>query len=84
MIKKYSYKEQDITLDIVMKIEKIVRIVSQKTGKTFEEALSKFYDSNTYKALQNTESVLWAESSEYIVDELFREWKKENNNKQQM
>lgn len=24
--------------------------------------------------LQNTESVLWAESSEFIVDELFREW----------
>ncbi|MBB6696679.1 hypothetical protein [Clostridium algidicarnis] len=75
MIKKYSYKEQDITLDIVMKIEKIVRLVSQKTGKTFEEALGEFYDSNTYKALQNTDSVLWAESSEYIVDELLREWK---------
>ena len=57
-----------------MKIEKIVRIVSQKTGKTFEEVLSEFYESNTYKALQNTGSALWAESSEYIVDELLREW----------
>jgi len=74
MINKYSYKGQDITLDIVMKIEKIVRIVSERTGKTFEEILSKFYESRTYKALQNTESVLWAESSEFIVDELFREW----------
>jgi len=81
MIKKYSYKEQDITLDIVMKIEKIVRIVSQKIGKTFEEALSEFYKSNTYKALQNTDSVLWAESSEYIVDELLRELQSKDDKK---
>jgi hypothetical protein len=32
MINKYSYKGQDITLDIVMKIEKIVIIVSERTG----------------------------------------------------
>lgn len=75
MLKKYSYKGQDITLDIVMKIEKIVRIVSEKTGKPFEEVLSSFYKSNTYKSLQNTASTLWAESAEFIVDELFREWK---------
>ena len=73
MMNKYSYKGQDITLDIVMKIEKIVRIVSERTGKTFEEVLGEFYESRTYEALQNTESVLWAESSEFIVDELFRE-----------
>ena len=74
MINKYSYKGQDITLDIIMKIEKIVRIVSERTGKTFEEVIKEFYESKTYKTLQNTESVLWAESSEFIVDELFREW----------
>ena len=74
MINKYSYKGQDITLYIVMKIEKIVRIVSERTGKTFEEVIKEFYESKTYKTLQNTESVLWAESSEFIVDELFREW----------
>lgn len=74
MINKYSYKGQDITLDIVMKIEKVVRIVCERTGKSFEDAIKEFYGSRTYKALQNTQSVLWAESSEFIVDELFREW----------
>ncbi|AOR24134.1 hypothetical protein [Clostridium taeniosporum] len=74
MTNKYSYKGQDITLDIIMKVEKIISIICEKTGETFEEVLKKFYKSNTYKALQNTESVLWAESSQYIVDELFREW----------
>ncbi|NFI03390.1 hypothetical protein FC959_03025 [Clostridium botulinum] len=76
MTDKYSYKGQDITLDIIMKIEKIISIICEKTGETFEEVLKNFYESNTYKALQNTESVLWAESSQYIVDELFREWEK--------
>lgn len=79
MTDKYSYKGQDITLDIIMKIEKIISIICEKTGETFEEVLKKFYESNTYKALQNTESVLWAESSQYIVDELFREWEKKFN-----
>lgn len=74
MINKYSYKGQDITLDIVMKIEKVVRIVCERTGKSFEDAIKEFYESRKYKALQNTQSVLWAESSEFIVDELFREW----------
>jgi hypothetical protein len=58
----------------LLKIEKVVRIVSERTGKTLEEVLGVFYKSRTYKALQNTNCVLWAESSEFIVDELFREW----------
>jgi hypothetical protein len=43
--------------------------------------LKEFYESRTYKALQNTESVLWAESSEFIVDELFREWENSQSKK---
>ena len=57
-----------------MKNEKIIRIVCERTGKTFEGAAKEFYESRTYKTLQNTQSVLWEESLEFIVDELFREW----------
>ena len=74
MIQKYLYNDEDITLDIIMKIEKVVRILCERTGKQFEEILAELYKSNTYKALQNTKSTMWAESSEFIVDELFREW----------
>jgi hypothetical protein len=77
MTNKYSYKGEDITLDIIMKIERIVEILCYRTGKPFEEVLYEIYKSNTYKILQNTETVLWAESSEFIVDELFREWETE-------
>lgn len=54
MINKYSYKGQDITLDVIMKIEKIIRIVCERTGKIFEEATKDFYEYSTYKTLQNT------------------------------
>lgn len=74
MMQKYLYNGEDITLDILMKIEKVVRILCQRTGEQFEQILSDFYKSNTYKALQNTQSTMWAESSEFIVDEVFREW----------
>lgn len=75
-IQKYLYNGQDITLDIVMKIEKVVRILSEKTNESFEKVLEKFYKSRTYKTLQNTQSTLWAESSEFIVDEVLKEWNK--------
>ena len=39
----------------------------------FIEAMQKFYSSDTYKTLQNTENGLWAESAEYIADRYFEE-----------
>ena len=32
-----------------------------------------FYHSKTYKALQNTENALWAESAGYIADRYYEE-----------
>ena len=34
----------------------------------------------TYAALQKTESVMWAESAEFIADEYFREFDEEPTN----
>ncbi len=70
---KYSYNNEDITLDMMIKIEQIVRILSEKNQITFDEMLEKFYASKTYKALINTKNCLWAESSEFIADEYERE-----------
>ena len=39
------------------------------------EAVMLFYKSETYKTLQQTENVLWAESPEYIADRYFDEKK---------
>jgi len=79
---KYTYKGEDITIDLIFKIERIVNIIAERENKDFDTALADFLASNTYKILQQTDNLLWAESSEFIVDEHDRE-KLELNNKNQ-
>ena len=69
---EYTYHNQNITIDILMKVEQIVRILSERLGKSFDEMLGIFYASNTYQALKNTESCMWAESAEFIADDFER------------
>ncbi|GHV31390.1 hypothetical protein FACS1894167_13700 [Synergistales bacterium] len=73
MENKYVYKGQDITTDVIMKIEKITRLIAEQKDCDFEKAYRDFLGSKTYTALQNTESLMWAESEEFIVDEYYRE-----------
>jgi len=70
---KYTYKGQDITIDLMFKIEHIVNIVAEREGKDFDTVLPEFLASNTYRALQQTDNLLWAESSEFLADEYGRE-----------
>ena len=69
----YSYNNQDITIDILMKLEEISRILSGLLKKPFDEVLGMFYVSKTFEALKQTESCMWAESSQFIADEYLRE-----------
>ena len=72
---KYSYKGQDITIDIMFKIEHIVNILTERNDKDFDSVFAEFLASDTYRILQQTDNLLWAESSEFIVDEYDREKK---------
>lgn len=69
----YTYNNQDITIDILMKIEQVVRILAEKAGKPFDDMLNQFYKSKTYAALKNTQSGMWTESAEFIADDFERE-----------
>ena len=73
MESRYVYKGQDITLDVIMKIEQITRILAEKECRSFDDCYGDFIDSKTYAALQNTASVMWAESAQFIADEYYRE-----------
>ena len=70
---KYTYKEQDITIDMMFKIEHIVNILAERDNKDFDTVFAEFLASDTYRILQQTDNLLWAESSEFIVDEYDRE-----------
>ncbi|MDR0546082.1 MAG: hypothetical protein LBG77_00610 [Dysgonamonadaceae bacterium] len=70
---KYTYKGEDITVDMMFKIEHIVNILSEQKNKDFDTAFAAFAASETYKRLQQTANLLWVESSNYIADEYNRE-----------
>jgi hypothetical protein len=78
MQSKYLYNNQDITIDIMFKIEHIVNIISEQKKIDFDTAFADFTLSNTYKNLQNTQNLLWAESSEFIADEYIKEINNKN------
>jgi hypothetical protein len=73
MENKFVYKDQDITIDVLMKIEDVVTKMAAKESRSFDDMYLDFLASNTYKTLQKTDSLLWAESAEFIVDEYYRE-----------
>lgn len=51
----------------------ILNLIQEKFGIGIEEAVLRFYKSETYKTLQNTDNALWAESAEYIMDRYLEE-----------
>ena len=71
---KYVYRGQDITTDVIMKIEHVAHVIAENESCGFEQAYRDFILSKTYVALQKMESVMWAESAEFIADEYFREF----------
>lgn len=70
---RYVYRGQDITVDVFMKIEKTIRLIAEREERGFDACYCDFLSSKTYEVLLDTESLLWAESSEFLRDEYFRE-----------
>jgi hypothetical protein len=70
---KYTYKGEDITIDLMFKIEHIVDVLAKRGKKDFDTAFAEFLASNTYRTLQQTDNLLWAESSEFIAAEYEKE-----------
>lgn len=70
---KYIFKGEDITTDVLFKIEHIASILAETEKISFDDAYEKFVFSNTFNILQRVENLYWAESAEFIADEYFRE-----------
>ena len=70
---KYIFKDQDITTDMLLKIEQIVSILAEKELTHFDDAYETFVSSDTYKILKRTGNLYWAESAEFIADEYYRD-----------
>jgi hypothetical protein len=69
---KYLFKGQDITTDVLFKIEQIVSILAEKDKVSFDDVYGDFISSDTYNALKRTENMYWSESAEFLADEYCR------------
>lgn len=58
-----------------MKYARIVAIFAQKSSMKLEDALSFFYDSDTYKIISEGIADMHCRSDEYLADELMLEYK---------
>ena len=72
MKNKYIFKNQDITTDVLFKIEQISNILAKKEHISFDEAYERFVLSDTYSILKRVDNLYWAESAEYLIDEYYR------------
>jgi hypothetical protein len=70
---KYVYNGNDLTTLIIFKIEKIAAIIAQRENISFDAACTKFFASEMYRILQKTDTLMWGENVEFIVDEYYRE-----------
>lgn len=57
-----------------MKYARIVAIFAKETGMSLEDALSFFYDSDTYKLISEGVADMLCRSDEYLADELIMEY----------
>lgn len=58
-----------------MKYARIVGLFAKQMDITLDEALGKFYHSDTYKLMKNGISDMHCMSDEYLVQELIDEYK---------
>ena len=73
---EYFYKGQNLTALILMKIEQTVGIIAEKESRLFKECYRDFLLSRAYRNLTDTDTLLWGESAEFIVDDY--QWEKNN------
>ena len=57
-----------------MKYARVVRLFADQACLSYEEALEKFYDSNTYDLISNGIADMHCYSDEYLSDELLLEY----------
>ncbi len=69
----YTFNGKDITMNVCIQIRAVVDVLQERLNIDFVEAIDRFYNSDTYATLQNTQNGLWAESAEYIADRFMEE-----------
>lgn len=63
----YSFNGKDITMNVCIQIRDVLKLLQDHFQIDFEEAVLRFYKSETYKTLQQTENGLWGQNQQNIL-----------------
>ena len=69
----YVFNGKDITMTVCLQIRAVVDILQEWLNIDFMEAIDLFYLSDTYQSMRDVRNGLWAESAEYIADQVLEE-----------
>ena len=69
----YFFNGKDITTNMIIQIRGVINVLQRRMNISFPDAALKFYTSETYKTLQQTENGLWAESAE-LPTGIMKKW----------
>ena len=70
---EYSFNSEDVSFIVMLQIEQTLGLLAPKENRPFDEVYAEFLESNVYRAIQDTRSLMWYENAEFIVDEYYRE-----------
>jgi hypothetical protein len=70
---KYFYKGKNLTTLILSKLEHVIGLLAEQEGREFDDCYIEFISSRTYQNIINTNTLLWGESAEFILDDYNRE-----------
>jgi hypothetical protein len=71
MIIDGTYKTQDLSVIILMVLERVVSLIAEQSGNSFEGAYKEFLHSDTHRRLADPKTLMWAESAEFILDDYY-------------
>lgn len=69
----YVFNGKNITMNVCIQIRAVIDVIQERLNIGFVEAIDQFYNSQTYKTLQDVENGFWAEAPEYIADRFMEE-----------
>lgn len=70
----YYFNNQDVTMNVLLQIHKIINLIQLNENISFQQALEKFYKSNAYNKLTRIENGLLFESHNFLYNYFLKEY----------
>lgn len=70
----YYFNNQDVTMNVLLQIHKIINLIQLNENISFQQALEKFYESNTYNKLTQVDNGFLFESHNFLYNCFLKEY----------